>query len=79
MVLTPYSTLRLKGIINHFDVLESLFNQKVIISARRVDKKVIIYGGGNLGEMARNFFEHVGIPISYLVDENAENIKLNSF
>lgn len=40
--------------------------------SRKVDKPLILYGGGNLGKMAKEYFEKLGIPFMFIVDANPE-------
>ncbi len=46
--------------------------QKAIPSARIVDKPLILYGAGDLGRMAKAFFDKLGIPFLYVVDANPD-------
>ncbi len=39
-----------------------------------VDRNLILYGAGDLGRMSRRYFDSIGIPISFVVDKNAETI-----
>lgn len=39
---------------------------------RKIDKPLILYGAGNLGRMAKDYFERVGIPILFAVDANPD-------
>lgn len=35
-----------------------------------VDKPLILYGAGNLGRMAKEYFSHIGVAFKYVVDSN---------
>jgi FkbM family methyltransferase len=53
-------------------MLRDLANQEVICTSRKVDKSLILYGAGNLGEMAKAFFNRLGIHFLYVVDKNPD-------
>lgn len=40
---------------------------------REVDKPLILYGAGNLGKMAKQYFDKLGIPILHIMDKNNQN------
>lgn len=44
-------------------------------SPRRVNKPLILYGAGDLGQMARGFFERINIPFLYVVDADPQRYK----
>ncbi len=46
---------------------------------RNVDRPLAIYGAGNLGRMAREYFDRLGIPLSLVVDAKAEQIRRDPF
>lgn len=39
---------------------------------RKIDKPLILYGAGNLGKMAKEYFEKLGIPFMFVVDANPD-------
>lgn len=39
---------------------------------RKVDKPLILYGAGNLGKMAKEYFSVIGIPVCCVVDHNPD-------
>jgi FkbM family methyltransferase len=43
-----------------------------------VDRNLVLYGGGDLGRMSRRYFDAIGIPISLVVDQNAEAVSASS-
>jgi FkbM family methyltransferase len=51
-------------------LLQDLADNQDTCSPRRVDKPLLLYGAGNLGVMAREFFDRLGIPFLYVVDSN---------
>ena len=62
--------------INYY--LEEVLKFNIDLSPRLIDKKIVLYGAGKLGNMAKDFFNYLNIPFLYFVDKNAENIKSNS-
>ena len=57
------------------EVLEKILISDIKISPRFIDKQVILYGAGNLGKMAKNFFDYLNIPFLYFVDKNSDLLK----
>lgn len=41
---------------------------------QRVDRPLALYGAGDLGRMARDYFAYIGLPIELVVDRNAERL-----
>jgi FkbM family methyltransferase len=68
------STIQLKslGTLYACRLLRKIADQEVIYTSRKVDKPLILYGAGNLGEMAKAFFNRLGIPFLYVVDKNPD-------
>lgn len=46
---------------------------------RLVDKPVVLYGAGNLGRMAKEYFTRLGIPIRFVVDANPASPRQDPF
>lgn len=44
------------------------------LAGRVVDRPLVLYGAGNLGRMACEYLDQVGIPIELVIDVNAERI-----
>ena len=53
-------------------ILQQLVQKPITCAPRRVDKPLVLYGAGNLGRMARQYFEQIGISFKYVVDSNPE-------
>lgn len=53
-------------------ILQQLVQKPIICAPRKVDKPLVLYGAGNLGRMARQYFEKTGISFKYVVDSNPE-------
>jgi FkbM family methyltransferase len=66
------SQSNLPGVPDACRLLRDLANQEVICLSRKVNKPLILYGAGNLGEMAKAFFNRLGIPFLYVVDKNPD-------
>ncbi|RJR35542.1 MAG: FkbM family methyltransferase [Deltaproteobacteria bacterium] len=60
------------GAVEAGNFLQNLAKEKVMCGPRQVDKPMILYGAGNLGEMAKDFFARLGIPFLYVVDAQAD-------
>lgn len=74
LIFIPYTSIP----VSSFDkevILEKILSSDVEFSPRRIDKKVIIYGAGNLGKMAKHFFDYLKIPFLYVIDKNADKYK----
>lgn len=54
------------------DMLEDISGRVPFFMPRKVDKPLILYGAGNLGKMAKEYFSVIGIPILCVVDHNSE-------
>lgn len=57
---------------NANQILQHLAKEPITCAPRQVDKPLVLYGAGNLGRMARQYFDKVGIPIKFVVDSNWE-------
>jgi FkbM family methyltransferase len=42
------------------------------VAPRKVDKPLVLYGAGNLGHMAREYFDRLEIPVAAVVDSRPE-------
>ncbi|MBU0726840.1 MAG: FkbM family methyltransferase [Alphaproteobacteria bacterium] len=42
---------------------------------RPVDRKLALYGAGDMGRMARAHLEHIGVPIAFVVDQQADRLR----
>ncbi len=56
-------------------LFEELLQYSPVIRPRLIDKPLILYGAGNLGRMARGYFDHLGIQIAAVVDVNADQYR----
>jgi FkbM family methyltransferase len=61
------------------EILEKTLSSKIEHSPIKLNKPIIIYGAGNLGKMAKDFFNYLKIPFLYVVDRNANNYKNDEF
>ncbi len=53
-------------------LLHEIAKRPVSFVPRKVDKPLILYGAGNLGKMAKEYFEKLGIPFLFVVDANPD-------
>jgi FkbM family methyltransferase len=56
-------------------LFEEILAQSPVVKPRLVDKPVMLYGAGNLGLMAKVYFDRIGIDIVGVVDANADNYR----
>ena len=53
-------------------ILRRLVQTPITCAPRKVDRPLVLYGAGNLGHMARQYFDRIGVPFEYVVDANAQ-------
>lgn len=61
------------------ELLRSIADTRADHSPRVVDRPLALYGAGNLGRMAREYFERLGIHVQYVVDANPRLHRGDSF
>lgn len=66
------NTLNLPNRAESLRILQEFANQEAVFTARKVDKPLVLYGAGDLGKMAKKFFDKLGIQILSVVDANPE-------
>ncbi|MTK63635.1 MAG: FkbM family methyltransferase [Methanobacterium sp.] len=60
--------------------LNALFDETGDVpEPRPVDKPLVLYGGGNLGKMAKEYLDFVGIPVLGVVDRRAVSLQGDPF
>ncbi len=74
ITFTPYTSI-ISSSQKKDELLLDILSSTIELSPRKIDKPAILYGAGSLGKMAKDFFEYVGIPFSYVVDRNASQCK----
>ncbi|MFX1363491.1 MAG: FkbM family methyltransferase [Promethearchaeota archaeon] len=78
--LKPYSAVKIE--INTREeantVLERILMSEIVLSPRKIDKPVILYGAGSLGKIAKDFFNYLDHNFLYFVDRNSETIKMDT-
>lgn len=60
-------------------LLRGMFSQPTSVAPRTVDKPLVIYGAGNLGRMAKAYFDRLGIPVQFVVDANPSGARSDPF
>lgn len=63
----------------HKKVLEDIISSQEKLFERKINKPIVLYGAGNLGKMAKDFFDYVKQPVSYAVDIYADRHKADKF
>lgn len=62
--------LPLPGPVAAVKLLRKLAGRKSAGAPRAADKPLVLYGAGNLGMLAKEFLERVGVKFSFVVDSN---------
>lgn len=60
-------------------LLREIAKRPVSFVPRKVDKPLVLYGAGNLGKMASEYFGRLGIPFLFVVDANPELYRCDPF
>ena len=60
-------------------LLNELLVKRKANGPRVINKPIILYGAGNLGLMAKNYFENIGIQITLVVDKNYKSAIMNPY
>lgn len=61
------------------ELLGRICDREPVYSPRPVDKPLILYGAGNLGKMAKEYFDALAIPILSVVDTYASDCARDPF
>ncbi len=61
------------------ELLGRIANMPAHHAPRSVDRPLALYGAGNLGRMAREYFDRLGIPLSLVTDAKAEQFRRDPF
>lgn len=61
------------------DLLHKIAARQPVQAARTVDKPLALYGAGNLGRMAKHYFDHLGLLVEMVVDANAQALQNDPF
>ncbi|MBU3949771.1 MAG: FkbM family methyltransferase [Proteobacteria bacterium] len=77
--LEPYTAIALSSLNKGESLLENILLSIPELQPRKVDKPIVLYGAGNLGKMAKGFFDYLNIPFLYVVDRNAEEHKTDGY
>ena len=77
--LEPYTSINLTSLIEKATLLEEILSSDTELHPRKINKPVVLYGAGNLGKMAKDFFGHLNMPFMYVVDKNAAGYQSDKF
>jgi len=75
----PYTQLRISKNSDLDALKDQIINNNFEVSIRKLDKPLVLYGAGNLGKMAKEFFDYFEIPINFVVDKNPQNYTNDDF
>jgi FkbM family methyltransferase len=53
-------------------LLNDLVARQTTLAPRKVDKSIVLYGAGDLGQMAKKYFEKIGVKVEFIVDIRAD-------
>lgn len=73
-----YESIKFSGTLNKTsarELLEKIASQCVRHGPRSVDRPLALYGAGDLGRMAVEYFARLGVPLEFVVDANAANLR----
>lgn len=77
--LEPYTAITLTSLNGGENLLENILLASPELQPRKVDKPIVLYGAGNLGKMAKGFFDHLNMLFLYVVDKNAAEYKTDEY
>ena len=60
-------------------LLRDIASKVITFTPRKVNKPLVLYGAGNLGKMAKEYFGRIGIPFLFVVDANPDLYKQDPF
>jgi len=61
------------------ELLSLISTKDINLAPRKIDKELVIYGAGNLGRMAREYLDKIGVKIAFIVDKEAEKYNSDSY
>jgi len=79
LCLEPYTAIALTSLNEGKNLLENILLSIQELQPRKVDKPIVLYGAGNLGKMAKSFFDYLNMPLLYVVDRNAAKHKTDEY
>lgn len=75
----PYTSIAVLSLKKGDELLQDILSSKIELFPRKIDKPVILYGAGNLGKMAKDFFDYLNIPFLYVIDKNADRYRTDEY
>ncbi len=60
-------------------LLKSIVSQKLATHPEKVNQPLALYGAGDLGKMAKSYFDRIGIQVDCVIDRNADLMKNDPF
>lgn len=61
------------------ELISKLLTNEIASPKRVIDKPLVMYGAGNLGKMAAEYFDNIGYTLNSVVDKNARTLAAESF
>ena len=60
-------------------LLHEIAKKPILCGSRKVDKPLVLYGAGDLGKMAKEYFDTLGIPFTCVVDASPDKHRQDPF
>ncbi|MBW2642323.1 MAG: FkbM family methyltransferase [Deltaproteobacteria bacterium] len=77
--LETHTAITLNSLNEGEALLDNILLPAPKLQPRKVDKPIVLYGAGNLGKMAKDFFDYLNMPFLYVVDRNATEYQADGY
>lgn len=74
-----YTSITISKMTEIKKLLNIVLKSTIFIHPQKINKPIVLYGAGSLGQMAKEFFDYFKIDFKYIVDKNAEKYINNNF
>ncbi len=75
----PYTAIKITISEANSDLLHDILSTNIELPTPKISKPVMLYGAGNLGKMAKDFFDFFKIPILEVIDIYADKHRVDEF
>ena len=62
-------------IFNAIDLLKDLSRAQTPKRPKKINRPLVLYGAGDLGRMAKAYFDRIGIKVQFVVDRSADKLQ----
>ena len=66
-------------IFNAIDLLKDLSRAQTPIRPKKINRPLVLYGAGDLGRMAKAYFDRIGIKVQFVVDRSADKLQYDEY